>query len=236
MLRVIYRISESTFNKIKPDYVNNYQCLHNAINAFPLDYCDWIVVADSISYETTEMIVKVISKENIYHIESKSGPGAPFIYALDKLIEDVQDSDIIYFLENDYIHRPNSYKIIKEGINLGADYVSLYDHPDKYIDGLNPFIEGGGEYTKVFLSNSVHWKLTNSTTGTFAATRKTIKRDYHILKKYASKPFWSDFEMFIELRDLGRSLITPIPGYSTHGETQWLSPLINWEKYADSNA
>jgi hypothetical protein len=35
--------------------------------------------------------------------------------------------------------------------------------------------------------------------------------------------------MFLELRELGEILITPIPGFSTHGETQWLSPLINWE-------
>ena len=25
-------------------------------------------------------------------------------------------------------------------------------------------------------------------------------------------------------------LITPIPGYATHGETAWLSPLTDWSK------
>jgi hypothetical protein len=37
-----------------------------------------------------------------------------------------------------------------------------------------------------------------------------------------------DFDMFLELRENGVSLMTPIPGYSTHGETNWLSPLTDW--------
>jgi hypothetical protein len=36
--------------------------------------------------------------------------------------------------------------------------------------------------------------------------------------------------MFLALRDKGNSLITPIPGYATHGETAWLSPLTDWSK------
>jgi len=34
--------------------------------------------------------------------------------------------------------------------------------------------------------------------------------------------------MFLALRDKGRGLVTPIPGYATHGETAWLSPLVDW--------
>ena len=30
-------------------------------------------------------------------------------------------------------------------------------------------------------------------------------------------------------QDKGELLITPIPGYSTHGETAWLTPLYNWD-------
>ena len=37
-------------------------------------------------------------------------------------------------------------------------------------------------------------------------------------------------DMFLELRDNGVALMTPMPGYSTHGETAWLSPLTDWSK------
>jgi hypothetical protein len=36
--------------------------------------------------------------------------------------------------------------------------------------------------------------------------------------------------MFLELREKNELLVTSIPGYSTHGETAWLSPLTNWSK------
>jgi hypothetical protein len=39
-----------------------------------------------------------------------------------------------------------------------------------------------------------------------------------------------DFQMFLDLRDQGELLITPLPGYSTHGETAWLTPLCQWDK------
>jgi hypothetical protein len=40
--------------------------------------------------------------------------------------------------------------------------------------------------------------------------------------------------MFLELRDKGRSLISPLPGYATHGETAWLTPLINWNDISNN--
>ena len=39
----------------------------------------------------------------------------------------------------------------------------------------------------------------------------------------------NDFQMFFDLRNKGRQLISSIPGYATHGETKWLAPLTNWE-------
>ena len=138
-------------------------------------------------------------------------------------------------MENDYLHRPGSENILVEGIDLGAEYLSLYDHPDKYIPasrGGNPQIDDdGGEYTKLFLSKSCHWKITNSTTMTFASTVRVLKEDEEVLRKWTNRGHYpDDYKMFLELREKNRILVTSVPGYSTHGETAWLSPLTDWSK------
>lgn len=223
-MRIIYRISDKGYSKAKPEYINNKNCLANAVKIF--DGCEWSIIADNISKETSDMIEKYKSKDHIYYT-SKGNGAATFNLALDEALQ-MGDNDTVYFLENDYLHKPESGKILEEGFNLGASFVSLYDHPDKYVNGVNPYVEEGGEITKVFLSKSCHWKLTNSTTMTFASKVGTLKKYESILRKYTSTTHPDDFKMWIELREQGASLITPLPGYATHGETAWLSPLTNW--------
>ena len=59
---------------------------------------------------------------------------------------------------------------------------------------------------------------------------KTLKEDETTLRSYTQGSYPRDFEMFLALREKQHGLITPIPGYSTHGETAWLSPLTDWSK------
>ena len=96
--------------------------------------------------------------------------------------------------------------------------------------GGNPYCEGGAEDTRVYLTSSSHWKITNSTTMTFASKVSTLKRVEPILRKWTAGIHPDDFQMFLDLRSQNELLITPIPGYSTHGETAWLSPLTDWSK------
>ena len=228
-MKVIYRISDTGYNKIKPSYIDNEKCLANAVSVFK--DADWSIIADNISEETNNMIQKYKSRDHIYYVSVGHGAGT-FNLALDEALT-YDDDEIIYFIENDYLHKPESQKILEEGFNLGASFVALYDHPDKYLNprsGGNPYCEGGAEDTRVYLTNSCHWKMTNSTTMTLAAKVSTLKRVESILRKWTSETHPNDFQMFIELRNQGELLITPIPGYATHGETAWLSPLTDWNK------
>jgi len=228
-MRVIYRISDSGYNKVKPDYISNEACLANAVKVF--DDCEWSIIADNISEETNDMIQKHVPRSQIFYVDRGNG-AATFNIALDEALK-MPDNDTVYFLENDYLHKPNSRVIIEEGLDLGAEFVSLYDHPDKYLspdNGGNPFCKGGAEDTRVYLTESCHWKVTNSTTMTFAAEIKTLKENEEILRKHTSGTHPNDFQMFLELRKNNKLLITPIPGYATHGETAWLSPLTDWSK------
>jgi hypothetical protein len=230
-MKIIYRISDAGYNKIKPAYIDNESCLKNFCNVFFDHIHDILIIADNCSDATIDMINRYIDPSSIIKVSVGHGAGT-FNLALDKALM-YNDDEIVYFVENDYLHKPNSQKIIEEGLNLGAAFVSLYDHPDKYLSpskGGNPYCEGGAEDTRVYLTKSTHWKVTNSTTMTFAAKVSTLKRIEPILRKYTQGSYPEDFKMFLELREQGELLITPIPGYATHGETAWLSPLTDWSQ------
>jgi hypothetical protein len=226
-MKIIYRISDAGYNKVKPDYINNESCLKNFVHVFGNQNLE--IIADNCSEETLRMITKYVHPNKINTVSVGHGAGT-FNLALDMALKE-SDDEIIYFVENDYLHKPGADRILKEGFGLGYDYVALYDHPDKYINGANPFVEDGGEVTRLMLTDSCHWKLTNSTTMTFAAKVSTLKQDESILREFTSGTHPNDFPMFLTLRnEKQRGLITPVPGYSTHGETAWLSPLTDWSK------
>ncbi|WP_256010776.1 hypothetical protein [Desertivirga xinjiangensis] len=227
---IIYRISDAGYAKVKPRYINNKNCLKNAFRHFDPDKGDhkWIIIADNVSAKTEKMIKDIVAQSAIYHSASIGNGAGTFNIALDYAL-DFPEDEIVYFLENDYLHKDGASSALLEGINLNVDYVSLYDHPDKYMAGFNPYVEGGSEETRVMLSKSCHWKITNSTTMTFASTVKTLKEDQQILREFTNGTHPFDFDMFLTLKNKGRKLITPLPSYSTHGETLFLAPLVDWE-------
>jgi hypothetical protein len=229
-MKIIYRISDAGYNKIKPAYIDNESCLKNFCNVFFDHIHDILIIADNCSDATIDMINRYIDPSSIIKVSVGHGAGT-FNLALDKALM-YDDDEIVYFVENDYLHKQGSLEILKQGFDLGASFVALYDHPDKYLDpslGGNPYCEGGAEDTRVYLTDSCHWKITNSTTMTFASKVSTLKRTESTLRKHTIGSHPNDFNMFLNLREQGELLISSIPGYATHGETRWLTPLTNWE-------
>lgn len=230
-MKIIYRISDTGYNKIKPSYIGNEECLKNFCNIFYDYISDINVIADNCSEPTLTMIKKYIDLVNIEKVSIGHGAGT-FNLALDKALG-WADNEVVYFVENDYLHKQSAdFMLMQAFETIKPDYATLYDHPDKYLPSLlggNPFVEDdGGEITKVYCSGDCHWKLTNSTTMTFAANVRTLREDESILRKWTSESHPNDFQMFLELREKGRTLISSVPGYSTHGETAWLSPTTDW--------
>jgi len=169
-------------------------------------------------------------------MQTSLGNARSFMFCVDFAIKTFKDK--VYFAEDDYVYTKNAPKLIEEGLDI-AHYSSGYDHPDKYLNysegGPNPFISNGGEETRVLVTKSCHWKLTNSCCMTFATTVRTISEDIEIFKKYCVQhPL--DFQIFTELtRFKSRKLASCIPGVSTHGETAWLSKFVDWEKELSSS-
>lgn len=233
---VLYRISDNGYQKIKFEHATKMYCLNNFLKHFPAEQVSLFIDKTNLKSETHSAIKELDKKipfHNLIWHEAGSSAGS-WGWTLQSALAIYHDHDIIYFVEDDYLHLSGSENAIREGLEI-ADYVSLYDHNDKYIpasQGGNAFIDNdGGEVTKVFRTKNYHWKLTNSTTMTFATTVKQFKEDVYTWKRhtlFSTHP--NDFQCFLQLREEGRSLITPIPGLSTHCEPRWASPGINWNE------
>jgi len=180
-MKILYRISDGSYKKERFKNATKQHCIENFLTHFSSE--EVTIYADNVKDETLDWI-------NTLGCEVRRTNGgssaAGFRIVLTDALE-LSDDETVYFVEDDYLHLPKSRTVILEGLER-AHYVSLYDHRDKYIPasmGGNPFIEDdAAELTKVFVTNTTHWKLTNSTTMTFATKVSVLKEDSSIIYKY----------------------------------------------------
>lgn len=220
-IKILYRMAEkqNKTSKTKPEWVNNRNCFLSL-------YCNLKDGTGLKVFGDRLKDSKIFIEEEVHGrvTETKNhGNAQTFLEVLDYAINELDPEDTVYFVEDDYIHRSGFIDIIREGLER-VDYVSLYDHPDKY------------QYENeaiLFYTKSTHWRLTSSTTMTFACKVKTLQFDYQVFEKYCqNQTIPQDYYLWNYLtKQLGRKLATPIPGFATHGETKWLAPVINWKKY-----
>ena len=139
----------------------------------------------------------------------------------------LDDDQIIYFVEDDYLHLENWNDILLEGFELNVEYITLYDHLDKYKLPQYKKLK-----SQLFVTKNCHWRTVPSTTFTFAVKFKTFKKHFDIYKKFNSVETGktNEHEMFLELWKNGSNLISSLPGYASHMDLHWLAPTIYWEK------
>ena len=228
-MKKIYRISDKG-NPFAPNF--SFMTLEIAFKNF-IDVFgtkDLIVIADNCTDSTVDMLKRNGAKDIRRTYLGNSGS---MKYEYEICYEEFDDNDIVYFSDDDFLYLPNPEKYIMEGLTI-ADYVSLYDHLDKYMTGgQNPFIHEGGEITRVVITSSCHWKFPNSI-GLICATRvSTLKEDRDILWKYNfNGPKSCSFKTTLALINSGKKIVTPIPGRATACDL-FPSPFIDWYKVAE---
>jgi len=158
-------------------------------------------------------------------VQFKGGTDAKsFHHTIDYILnKNYPNEDWIYFLENDYLHAPDWTKKLSDLLNTGTglEYVSLYDHCDKYFYSQYEDLQ-----SNLYFYESQHWRSTPSTCASFLVSSKVLKEDVEIIKTSGG-----DHEFFTALAEINsRKIISPIPGLSTHCMKDFLSPGINWEK------
>ena len=222
-LRHCYTSKVNLTTKHRPDWWDKEKVFQNFKNTLNSETTNYTIIFDECYGKQEDTFLKDESAVTINcGKESES-----FCKTLDHILsQDFDDDTIIYFLEDDYVHRPEWDKVLMDGFTLPIQYVTLYDHGDKYQETYKDFM------TKVLHTKLSHWMPTPSTTNTFAVKFKTLKEDYEIQKKWSTgyEPS-ADHAKFIELNQRGRNLISSIPGYSTHAHKYTLSPCIDWSTY-----
>ncbi len=219
-------ISSNSVGKNRPEWFSREKCWNNLLATIDGD-TDITVMFDGTP--NTEHFLSNDTRN--YKLVCKDGgtDGHSFLNLLEYVREqNVEDNTILYFVEDDFYHKPGWTNILKEGFEyIGADYITLYDHADKYFLPMYEDLQ-----SKIIVTPSIHWRTTPSTTNTYAMLSQTFKKHYSIHKEYCDlqRGFTRDHDKFIRLWNEGSNLISCIPGYSTHCETEYLSPTINWNQ------
>lgn len=232
-MKIYYRISNNSYKKNRLPNATKEHCLEIFLKYFDVTENQIYIIADNVNDPNLSKFIDSKCKSNIIRENTSLNNAHSFRHCLYRACEEVADNEFVYFAEDDYLYVDGCFLALKEGLDI-ANYVTLYDCPDKYIDaqfGGNPQIENGGEITRLVRTEHFHWKLTNSTTMTFGSKGSTIKKDKQIWEKYLLTSYPRDYDTFCELVQIqDRSVISSVPGKSTHSELPWLSPFIEWEK------
>jgi hypothetical protein len=215
-------------DRIRPPWFNKIKVFENFKNTLNSKLIDYHIIYDEF-YGPIEKTF-LANEKNIKIIKCGSECDS-FIETLDYIRSQNYSPDtIIYFLEDDYLHRPDWCDILLEGFTLNPAYVTLYD--------FNFFLNDSSFY-KLFTTKSTHWRAVPATTNTFACKFSTLLEDYEIhkdssvngIKEEDGFHFSKDYDKFWKLSQYyDKYLISPIPGYSTHCNSNQISPFINWEE------
>tara|TARA_B100000963_G_scaffold64496_1_gene52484 strand:- start:1075 stop:2097 length:1023 start_codon:yes stop_codon:yes gene_type:complete len=149
------------------------------------------------------------------------------------LLESKKCEDLIYFVEDDYLHKKESLKemiftyeriasqIKKEVILCPADY---------------PYLYAKSEMTQNFLGQNYHWRKVNESLCTFLTSKKIIEKYW---EKYVSMCQKEHAPFEKPLHDIYETelCISPIPSLAVHftniNSIFGLSPNVNWKKLWD---
>jgi len=223
-MKIFYRISDNSYAKQKLPGADKETCLTNFVKAFEdviftketlegKNEPPIFIIADRCTRKTNKMLTETGLPMKITDL----GNAGSLHYALDLALEECRPGELAYFVEDDYLHLGNASQVLREGMMI-SDYLTLYDHPDKYTN-----LYDMGETSKVVRTNSSHWRYTVSTCMTFAVKTDILAEDIEIFKKHTDTfetgnegehPL--DHEIFVELREKGRKLAVSIPGVACH--------------------
>jgi hypothetical protein len=209
--------------KFRPNWFDYEKCFINLLNTIEGKDIDLHLIMDG---NIEDNWVKKYKNKFIPH-EIEGGnmeKAAMEMYRIAySLLDKMGDKDLIYFLENDYLHVDGWDRHILDIYQCfeGLNYITLYDHYDKYF---NPIYDD--LVSKIFVGNTCHWRTTPSTCGSYIVPKHIFIEDY---KDHTT--IIGDHNKWLNLNETKeRFILSPIPGLSTHCMEGLMSPTIDWKQ------
>ena len=214
-------------DRTRPKWYNKIKVFENFKNTLNSELVNYTIIYDEF-YGSIDKTF--LAKEKNVEVINCGSECDSFLKTLDIVqSRNFNDDQIVYFLEDDYLHRPGWCDIMLEGFTINTSYLTLYDFD---------FFIAKGYLSEIFVTPRSHWRAVPATTNTFACKYKTLLEDLNLHKKYSIDGvkevegfyFSKDYDKFWELQKQHRYLISPMPGWSTHCDKNHISPIIDWKK------
>lgn len=227
MLRVYVRHSHATNSKPRPPWFSKLACLRSLLDTVDAG-TQVTFLFDGASVAGHFLAEEAIpAPHRVVCLQGGGTDAASFLNALRHVAAAaLPPDDIVCFLEDDYLCLPGWCQAVREGLGV-ADYVSCYDHPDKYDARMYPALTA-----RLTATPSAHWRSAPSTTNSYAMTAGTLARDMVVHENFCwlHMGHTADNEKFQCLTgQCGRTLATCVPAFWTHCEVGMLSPCRDWD-------
>ena len=211
-----------------------------------------LIITDTNSPEDDITKIKeILSKSNINHkfisvnlenFKNKITPGyskakfsnmANFYNSL--LIAKNEKADLIYFVEDDYLHTVGA---ITEMIYSYEKFYSIFSKEIILVPADYPYLYTKDENTKIYLGEKFHWRLVSESLVTFMASKILIEKNFSDLERMGIE--WIDpWEKPLHKMYETNPCLSPVPSLAVHcaniNSVFGLSPFINLKDLWNDN-
>ncbi len=177
--------------------------------------------------------IKILKKNNPKIEENMKSTMASILTSFN--IAKEKSKDLVYFVEDDYIHKKES---ISELILSYEKIASEFDRELFLCPVDYPFLYKKLDNTNIVIGNKYHWRTVKETLLTFLTSKNLIEKywdDLILMSENEHSPFETPLHKIYE-KEL---CFSPIPSLAMHctnvNSVFGLSPNINWKKLWDEN-
>jgi glycosyltransferase involved in cell wall biosynthesis len=144
--------------------------------------------------------------------------------------------DLIYFVEDDYIHLPPAISSLTDNwqhfASLFQQPVVLFpvDYPDRYMTHMP---QGLHSATQLYLGRDRHWRTISSTTGTMLMHRDTLHTYWHCLSPFRYYGVDASISEANTINQVYQHVpcLSPVPTLAEHiMQADHSSPFVNWQE------